>query len=310
MRRKVLYTLILLVISLISIFMMTACNSKNYETNTYEVNEDFSNITIKTNSANVVFSPSNDGVCEVSCYEEKKNRHTVEVRDGVLFVEVVNEKKWHDYVGFNIENPKITIYLPDVQYSSLIIKGETGDVEIPKNFAFNKVDLSLSTGKVKCFASVTEQIKIVASTGDVYIEDLSVCSLDVSVSTGKVTVSGVTCDGDVSVNVSTGKVNFSNTTCKNFASIGSTGDVLLKRVVIKEKISIKRSTGDVKFENSDGGEIFVKTDTGDVKGSLLTKKLFNARSDTGRVWVPISYEGGKCEIITDTGNIDITVLEN
>ena len=79
----------------------------------------------------------------------------------------------------------------------------------------------------------------------------------------------------------------------------------MKNVIATEKFSIKRSTGDVKFDSCDAAEIFVETDTGDVNGSLLTNKVFITKTDTGRINVPNSITGGKCEIITNTGDIKI-----
>ena len=81
----------------------------------------------------------------------------------------------------------------------------------------------------------------------------------------------------------------------------------MKKVIVTEKLALKRSTGDVKLESCDAGEIVIKTDTGDVKGSLQSKKIFFAHSDTGRVSVPKTTTGGKCDITTDTGDIKITI---
>jgi DUF4097 and DUF4098 domain-containing protein YvlB len=63
----------------------------------------------------------------------------------------------------------------------------------------------------------------------------------------------------------------------------------------------------VKFERCDASELYIELDTGDVTGSLLSDKVFIAQSDTGRVNVPKSVTGGRCEITTDTGDIKITV---
>ena len=81
----------------------------------------------------------------------------------------------------------------------------------------------------------------------------------------------------------------------------------MNNVIAAEKFSIKRSTGDVKFNSCDATEIYVKTDTGDVSGSLLSNKVFFTNTDTGDVEIPKTMDGGKCEIITDTGDIKITV---
>ena len=51
----------------------------------------------------------------------------------------------------------------------------------------------------------------------------------------------------------------------------------------------------------------MKTDTGNVKGNLLTDKVIFATSSTGKVDVPKIMADEKCEIITDTGNIKINI---
>ena len=61
----------------------------------------------------------------------------------------------------------------------------------------------------------------------------------------------------------------------------------------------------MKFDSSDAAEIYVRTSTGDVAGSLLTDKVFMTQTDTGNVGVPQTITGGKCEIHTDTGDIQI-----
>ena len=49
------------------------------------------------------------------------------------------------------------------------------------------------------------------------------------------------------------------------------------------------------------------TDTGDVRGSLLSEKVFIVNTDTGRKEVPDTITGGRCEITTDTGDVKITI---
>ena len=310
MRRLALLRLLLFIIFSMGLLTLTACSSMNYETNIYEVNEEFNNISIKTDTADIAFVLSDDGMCRVVCYEDAKISHSVEVQNGTLTVNVVNNKKWYDYIGVNIDSPKITVYLPEIEYSSLVIEASTGDIEISKDFKFKSIDISLSTGDVKCYASATEAIKIAASTGDIFAESISAGSLDITVSTGKVTVSSVTCEGDITVGVSTGKTYLTDVACKNLTSTGSSGDVSLRNVISKEKISVERSTGDVTLDRSDAAELFIMTSTGDVEGSLLTNKVFITKTDTGRIDVPNSIIGGRCEITTDTGDIKISISED
>lgn len=278
-----------------------------YETNTYEISEEFSNLSMNTDTADIIFALSDDGKCRVECYEEEKAKHSVAVQENTLVIKMIDEKSWYDYIGINFGSPKITVYLPKAEYTSLFINGSTGDIEIPKNFKFEGVDISLSTGDVNFFASASKLIIIKTSTGNICVENTSAGTLDLSASTGRITVSNVICGGDANINVSTGRTNLNNIECKNLTSSGDTGDISLNHVIAAEKFSIKRSTGDVRFDGSDAAEILVETDTGDVTGTFLSEKTFFVETDTGSVDVPESITGGRCEITTNTGDIELDI---
>lgn len=285
----------------------TKLSTSKYETNNHVINEKFKSITVDTNTADIDFVLSEDTKTSVICYEQQNERHSVGVKDGTLLIEVVDTRKWYEYIGINFSVPKITVYIPRGEYETLSVKSDTGDVEIPKDFKFKNIHISGSTGDVTNYAFFSERIKIKTSTGNICVKNISSGTLDLSVSTGNVTVSEVTCEDNITVNVSTGKVKLSDIACKSIISSGSTGDILLNNVIAKEKFSIERSTGDVKFDGCDASEIFVETDTGDVKGSLLSEKVFIVNTDTGKKDVPDTITGGRCEITTDTGDIKITI---
>ena len=121
-------------------------------------------------------------------------------------------------------------------------------------------------------------------------------------------VTSVACTGDVSLTVDTGKAWLSRVSCKSLYSTGDTGDLCLQDVIATEQFSIERNTGDVELERCDAADIFIKTSTGDVEGSLLSEKLFQAKSSTGDIEVPPPTSGGKCEIVTGTGDIEIEIV--
>ena len=278
-----------------------------YETNRYELKEDFNNISIAADTAHVEFVLAEDAKGSVVCYEPKNAAHSVAVQDGTLVVEVVDTRKWYEYIGIHFGTPKITVTIPRSECGALSVQTDTGDVKIPECFRFESIDVSVSTGHVTCLASAAGQIRIGTSTGDIHVEDVQADSLRLSVSTGRVVARSVACAGDLAVRVSTGDTALTDVACKSFASTGNTGDFSLENVIAADVFSIERSTGDVRFERCDAAEIFVKTDTGHVKGSLLSDKVFVAETDTGRVEVPKTTAGGRCEIHTDTGDIRIII---
>ena len=278
-----------------------------YETNTYEIIEVFDSIYMSTDTADISFALSDDGNCRVVCHEDTSQKHSVTVKDGELIVES-SQHGFIGHIGLNFSSPRITVYLPDTEYASLIITEHTGDIKVPGSFAFKEVNISLSTGNVDFLASTSDNLQIKASTGDIWVESISVGSLHLSVSTGKITVLGVDCDGELTVGVSTSKAYLTDITCKSVISNGHTGDISLERVIAAEKLYIERSTGDVKLNRCDAGYIYIKTSTGDVKGSLLSSKIFIVNTNTGKRDVPQTSDGGKCEISTSTGDIIISLV--
>ena len=244
-------------------------STEKYETSTHEIREPFSSIQLNTVTADIRLAPAEDNTCKVICYEEEKMKHSVSVQNGTLTICAIDERNWHEHISFSFHSPKVTVYLPKAEYTSLTVKETTGNIKI---------------------------------------NTISVNTIDLSVSTGDISLSDVICKGDTKTNITTGAINVASTVCQNFVSTGNTGDIILKDVNVTKKIEIQRETGDVTFDHSDAAEISVKTTTGSVIGSLLTEKIFTVKSSTGDIHVPETKTGGTCEIITVTGDIKLNIV--
>lgn len=267
----------------------TKLSTVKYETNSHTIDEEFKNISIKTLTAGVTFLPSNDGKVSVVCAEETKLKHLVSVKEDTLVIEYVDSRKWYEHIGINFGSSKITVYLPEGEYGAASINSTTGGVTFNAAHSFEKLDISLTTGDVELYSSARGNVNISATTGNLIANDVSA--------------------GDIEHSVSTGKVCFSNVTCKSFTSKGTTGSLTLKNLVASGKLSAQRGTGNITLDKVDAAELHLKATTGSVNGSLLSDKIFVAKSTTGTVTVPNSASGGKCEISTSTGSINIEIAE-
>lgn len=267
-----------------------------YETNTYKFDEELRDLSIHTDAADLLFVPSDDETCKVVCYERQMMHHAVEVKNGTLYIRAVDARAWYESIGITLETPKITVYLPQREYSALIIDGSVGTVELPDAFSFETVGISGDTSSVLCRASVSKQLKIELDVGDMQLENLSAGSLDLATDTGDVTVTSVTCDKGMEVEVDTGSARLTDVTCGSLTATADTGDLTLQSEV-----------GAVQFDGCDAGALHIVTDTGDVTGTLRSEKVFLVESDTGEIDVPKTITGGVCEIYTDTGDIQIAL---
>lgn len=242
-------------------------STDKFETNEHVISESYKSISLKTVTADIIFVPT-DGETRVTCYENEKVKHTVQVEDGTLVIRGVDQRKWYDYIGFHFETPKITVSIPRGEYGTLAVHATTGNVKLPRDFTFVAADVSVTTGDIFFAASATGDVQCKTTTGDVLLQ-------------------GVRC-ADLTID-------------------GTTGDVEMKDVIASGKITVKVTTGDVELEGCDGGELFLKATTGDVEGTLLTPKTFEAKATTGKVDVPNPSTGGLCKIKTTTGDIQIRI---
>lgn len=269
-------------------FDFSKISTLKYETNTYEVNGDFDKISIDVNITDIVFAQSDDESCQVVCFEAEKVKHSVRCTNGTLTIGVTDNRKWYDHFGISFSSPKMTIYLPKSEYASLLIDTDTSDIDIPKSFSFNELEIESDTGNVDCMANVSDSIEIESDTGDIGI-------------------SSVSSKCDIDIKTDTGSIKLTDVNCTNFSAESDTGNISLVNVIAEDAIYVESDTGNVKLKNSDASKLSIETDTGDVTGTLLSEKIFIAKSSTGRVKVPDTESGGKCEIRTATGNIKIDI---
>lgn len=284
--------IILIILGLAMIVTVLALNqwdwgvlsTMKFETNSYEFKQAISDVSVNIDTADVTFLPSEDQNIRVECQELEKVKHTVQVKNGTLVIATDDQRAWYDHIGIHIGVPKITVYLPGKSFANLTVQGSTGDITVAEIQNLHNVVLAVKTGKVQ-------------------LEQFSATSLDLSVSTGGVTLQSVFCDEALSVRVTTGDSMLKDVYCGSFISNGSTGDLMMRKVITAGGFSIDRTTGDVTLEECDASDILIRTSTGDVTGSLLSDKVFFANTNTGRVDVPKSLAGGRCQINTSTGNI-------
>ena len=279
-----------------------------YVTRTYDVTENFRSISIEGDTEKIDFVLSGDGKCAVVCREEEDWPHEVRVEGDTLKVSRRAEKKWH-FADFGIitESPSITVYLPEKEYKALDIDSDTSDVDIPKDFLFGSISVSDDTGDVSCLASAEGKIHIKTDSGDLSMHDLSAGGMRLISDTGNVEMTNSDIKGNIDIREGTGRVTLVKVNCEYLSSDGDTGKLFMTDVIASGEFKLNRTTGDISLDRCDAESIYIETDSGDVSGVLLSDKIFLTGTDTGKVKVPKSMSGGRCEINTDTGDISIEV---
>lgn len=199
-----------------------------YENNTYQIDQEFHSVSLKTNTADIVFMPSEDGVCKVICYEKEKLKHSVSVEEGTLTIHVVDEREWNDYIGITFGTSKITVYLPDRAYDTISVSVSTGETHITDIQCKNLITNG-NTGDVSLKNVIaSENISIERSTGDIELER---------------------CDGaELFIKTDTGDVEGSLLSDKAFFAESDTGEIDVPKTTSGGLCEIFTDTGDIQME--------------------------------------------------------------
>ena len=281
---------------------------QEYETVTHEIGSTFDQIAVDTNDTEITIATADEKQCKVVCTEPEKMQHTAQVENGTLVIRSSDTRKWYERLfSFTFKAPEVTVFLPQTDYASLQVDTHTGRVHIPSDFTFNTLTVNGDAADVDCFAAVTDIFTVKLSTGDVRTGNIEAAQTEIKTSTGDVGISSADEAGKISVTTDTGDIGVEKTSCQSLIVDTDTGDTILEDTVAENSFQIKSATGRVRFNSCDAAEITVKTTTGDVTGTLLSDMVFIVNTSTGDVNVPKTTSGGKCEITTSTGDIQIDI---
>ena len=133
---------------------------------------------------------------------------------------------------------------------------------------YELLQAELSTGELVLSGVQTKRLSAHGSTGNIRLSDMAPETVDVSVSTGRIELTNVVCSGD---------------------------------------LRAKSTTGDIRLTDVDGANLYLSASTGDIRGTIRTEKVFSAHASTGKVVVPATTAGGRCEAETSTGDIRLSI---
>ncbi|OQA78871.1 MAG: hypothetical protein BWY30_00421 [Tenericutes bacterium ADurb.Bin239] len=288
-------------------FDFKALSMARYEMKTHEVSENYTNINIDVQIPNITFVRKEGTNTKIETYENKQIEYTVQVANDTLSVSVNHRRSAFFFGFYNVWNTDLTLYVPLATYDSLIVKNQIGTVTIPDAVSFETIRVELATGHINV-EGTTKTLDLKAETGNITLNNVVAESVNLKGETGRHSLTNVFASENIDVESNTGKVNFKNVRARNVTIDSETGRLTLDDTVATTKLKVETNTGNIDFIKSDAQDIYAKTEVGNIEGSLLTGKIFVARSNVGRINVPPNTPGaGLCELTTDVGNINITI---
>lgn len=248
------------------------------------VTDPFESVVIKTGDCSVTFAPLEDGQQPYVVLQEKeKISHSIKVQEGVLKIEMVDNRQWTDHISICFKSMEMTLYLPQKQYEDLHITTATGDIKLPEGFCANALTVRTNTGDIWCEASALELVYCVTDTGKVHVSKATPVTLELYTDTGDMALKDVEAT-EIHLQTDTGEVTAQDVNCQIITCESDTGDVTVDTLAVEDYLQVFTATGDVQIQKADVKRINIETDTGDVQ-------------------VPASFKQKDCRIESDTGDI-------
>ncbi len=185
----------------------TKLSTHKSETNEYTLSESYQNISIQTETADVVIRLSETGETKVVCKEQERLKHSVTVEDGTLMIRLTDTREWTDYV-LNFAFTKVTVYVPETQLKDITVKNSTGNVTLQNMVVDGKISVKNSTGNVKFKDCDATSVLVKNSTGNITGSFLTEKQFVAKSDTGDVKVPKGTKGGRCELTTDTGNIRF------------------------------------------------------------------------------------------------------
>jgi len=279
-----------------------------YTERTVEITDAFENI-IVTKGSDIRLLPSEDGKCRLVFTESDTVTYSSNVEDGTLTIKRDENRKWLDYFGFNFTSYSVKLYLPETKYNYVNIKTFSGDIELSEGLTFHHVNLDCSSGDIRCYAAIDDNLFAESSSGDMDIKGISPANgITLANTSGSIKLSNMDMADKIDISSTSGSIHADNISCENFEIRSSSGDSELDSVIASGKIKIKSTSGDIRFDGCYAYEFDVRSTSGDIKGTLKSDKVFNVHATSGSIDVPESTEAeGTFNADVTSGDVKITI---
>ena len=176
------------------------------ETHKYNIKENFEDIKITTDTADIQLVLSDDQSSFVVCEEEMNAKHSVTVTENTLQIKVDDNKKWYEDIGINLNVPKITVYLGKSEYGNISLETDTGNVSLNNIIATGKLSIEIDTGNVNFESCDASEVFIETDTGNVTGSFLTDKVIFAESDTGKIDIPKVITDEKCEIIADTGNI--------------------------------------------------------------------------------------------------------
>ncbi len=265
--------------------------------------ESFQSLEVEVYTGVVRVVPAQDEKYSVRLDESDLVYYTLSVEEGTLKIAEKDDRKWYQCIGFSYAKMQVTVYLPAGEYEKLDIRVQSGEVDV-LGVSCKEVNATAQSGDITLESlTVSGGVAAKVSSGEITVKDVTCEKAALKASSGDVEVERLRAAGGVTAETQSGEVEMTEVACDTlFVSVAS-GDIDLEGVISQGETKMRSASGNISFYGCDAASYDIQAASGNVKGKILTSKIFVAETGSGSIRVPDTTEGGVCRVETGSGNI-------
>ena len=272
------------------------------------IEQNFKNISIDVSSSRLFLKPAKDGICKAVWEKGAKFCALAEVKEDTLYIRTPDKKEENGIENNSFKDAEITLYIPVREYGRFELTAFSEEIYVSGAFTFESLKITNKFSYIICVGFTANTVELNMDSG--YIRTIYISSRDINLSAVSGDVVFERSEAKkITVKTVSGDVSVCNAKLDGLVAETSSGDVKLTEVTAENGLELQTSSGDVIFDRSDAKEITVHTASGEVRGSLLSDKVFVCKSSSGKINVPGTVTGGKCSVETDSGDINLVILK-
>lgn len=147
------------------------------------------------------------------------------------------------------------------------------------------------------------------SSGNVTLSGISFGgNLTLSGTSGNLRLTSVSCEGKITADTSSGSIHLDGVNADSMELTASSGNVSIKDIVCAH-LNAKTSSGNIRLDRAGAESMELTASSGNISGGIMGEMVFECSTGSGSVHVPETTEGGLCRVKTGSGDIHIEIAE-
>ncbi|KHF40572.1 DUF4097 family beta strand repeat-containing protein [Halalkalibacter okhensis] len=167
--------------------------------------EEFMNIEVMTNNAEINFLPTNDDTAKVELTGNNSNYLlSTDVKDSTLLISVKNPQKKLFQFNFLSHTLSLTVYVPEKLYETIKLESNNGRIHAD-NIEVREIGVKSDNGRIELSNVMGDRVTAIADNGAIELKGVSAPTVSVRTKNGAILLEDI--DGEIIGKTNNGRIS-------------------------------------------------------------------------------------------------------